>query len=126
MVKASIGLSKIHGFGLIARQSIKAGTLISKYQEGFDRLIPRKEYDALPESAREYLEVYSYWDHNINDSLVLMFPGDDDRFTNHSDTPNTRRDHYTLTAAVDINKGDEITCNYFEVERPRDEHSQNP
>ena len=60
MVKASIGVSKIHGFGLIARQSIKAGTLISKYQEGFDRLIPRKEYDALPESAREYLEVYSY------------------------------------------------------------------
>ena len=46
---------------------------------------------------------------------VFVLSGDDDRFTNHSDAPNTRYDGRRSVAVCYLTVGDEITCDYREL-----------
>lgn len=111
LVKASIGHSEIHRFGLIARQFIPRGTVIWKFQPGFDVEISKERLKELSATAREQVIYYAYY-HKTKKAFVLS--GDDDRFTNHANEPNTRS-HYDCTYAVrDIQEGEEITGDYRE------------
>ena len=44
-----------------------------------------------------------------------MLSSDDDRFTNHSDDPNTKCQGQSTFAVRDIQEGEEITNNYREL-----------
>lgn len=52
---------------------------------------------------------YAYFDH-VRNAFILS--GDDDRFTNHSDDPNTSHHDNEGYAVRDINAGEEITGDY--------------
>jgi hypothetical protein len=44
LIDARVGVSSIHGFGLIARESIPAGTGVWRFHSGLDRKISRQEF----------------------------------------------------------------------------------
>ncbi len=109
LVKTKIGISNIHGIGLFADEFIRQGTIIFKEDE-FTKKITESEFELLPPIQRNFIRTYSYFrDGFYHISL------DNDRFMNHSDTPNTLDIDDLTIANYDINIGDEITCNYNDI-----------
>ena len=110
LVKTKIGSSKISGIGLFADQFISKGTLIWKFQEGFDLLLSAQEMEKLSEPAKAQFINYAYLDTKRNQYLLCS---DDARFFNHSKNPNCddSKDDET-TSLQDITKGEELTVDY--------------
>ncbi len=114
LVPTTLGPSPIHGLGIFAARPIPAGTAIWTLDPVLDRIIPAARLALLPDHVRDYLEHYCEY-FPETDELVLS--GDDDRFTNHSDDPNTAPEGHnqpraTMIALRDIAAGEEITCDY--------------
>ncbi len=111
LVNARVGISNIHGLGLIAQEFIPKGTRIWQFQPGFDLMIGEAELSELSLTAQQQVRHYAFFD-PVRRSYVLS--GDDDRFTNHSDNSNTlEQGGYDSYAIRDIQPGEEITWNYF-------------
>jgi SET domain-containing protein len=78
-------------------------------------LFDTEEIEKLPQTTQDICRRYAYYDHN-NKKYVLC--GDDARFENHSDDPNTmgvypEGDAFGMDIATrDIQEGEEITCDY--------------
>ncbi len=115
-VNARAGVSTIHGLGLFAKEFIPSGTTIWEFMSGFDIEIPESSVETLSPPAQQQLRHYAEY---VAEQRLFVLSGDDDRFTNHSDTPNTRRrdvdGRQVVYAACDILAGEEITCDYREV-----------
>ena len=109
LVNARAGQSSIHGIGLIAQELIPKGTTIWTFKEGFDLVIPEQDLPLLSTAARDQVIWYAYYEEDL-ESYILS--SDDDRFTNHSDTPNTANKGDDTYALVDIHPGTELTCDY--------------
>lgn len=114
LVNARAGVSVIHGIGLIAREFIPVGTKMWVFQPAFDLALTVEELDELSPAAREQVLHYAWLDDEWG---RILLSGDDDRFTNHSETPNTRwegRSRSTV-AVRNILPDEEITFYYREL-----------
>jgi SET domain-containing protein len=112
LVNARRGPSLIQGTGLIAREFIPKGTQIWRFMPGFDVAIPEAELARLPPASRQQAIDWSYFDLRTR---TFVMSSDDDRFTNHSDSPNTAATLDGSIAIHDIHAGDEITIDYKEL-----------
>ena len=122
MVKTKLGPSKISGMGLFADQFILKGTLVWKFQEGFDLLLAEEEVEKLSEPAKEQFYNYAYLDKKHGKYLLCS---DDGRFFNHSDTHNCDERIDDLTTAVrDIEEGEELTVNYRDFYGDIENHTE--
>ncbi len=112
LVKTYLDKSPIDGIGLFAREDIEIGEKISEYDAWFNPLIRKSSYNSI---TKDFLRKYGVFEKvHIGYRLYL----DDERFMNHSDDPNTiQEDVNTCIAKVNIKKGEEITCNYKELEK---------
>jgi len=115
LVKAWVGESKIHGFGVIAHQFIPEGTVTWRLIPGIDVSLTMEELENLPPVVQDQVRYYGFFH---PDYQRHIFCADDDRFTNHSDDANQRfcGDHSVATR--DIHPGEELTDNYNEFGRP--------
>lgn len=122
MVKTQIGPSKISGIGLFADQFIPEGTVVWKFQEGFDLLLSKEQIDKLSKPAQIQFYNYSYLDKKYN---KYMLCSDDARFFNHSENFNCdERIDDTTTATKNIEIGDELTVNYKDFYGDINNHSE--
>ncbi|MGE0103362.1 MAG: SET domain-containing protein [Blastocatellales bacterium] len=114
LVNARVGISAIHGFGLIAQEFILKGTCIWRFQPGFDLLIVEEEFMTFSAPAQHQVRHYAFFDELRR---VYVLSNDDDRFTNHSEMPNSHIEmgegrEYKSYAIRNIHAGKEITCDY--------------
>lgn len=109
LVKTKLGISQIHGIGCFADEPISKGTLIWKFNALVDKKFSEKELHTLPTNIRNSLMEYMYKE---NGAYILC--GDNARFFNHSEDPNTDDsiDFPNTRAAKDILIGEEITSDY--------------
>jgi SET domain-containing protein len=111
LVMTKVDYSLTHQLGLFAAEPIPKGTVVWKYQEGFDRLLHQHTLPYLPWVAKQFVDRYFCFWRN-----VILVDGDDARFMNHSDDPNILADESGLCSAMkavrNIAKGDELTANY--------------
>lgn len=109
LVHTYLDKSPIHGIGLFAAESIEPGRPIWRFVPGFDLTIAPEVLDNLPVPVR--LQILRY---GVSCPLTKghLVSSDDDRFTNHSETPNTRLYCGCTYAIRFIEIGDEITVNY--------------
>jgi len=105
-VKTKLGPSSIHGIGLFADQYIPKDTLIFE-EDLFTFVISAELYDTLSNEAKSFLDSYGYYKNGIWKCSI-----DNDRFMNHSENPNTYESDTCTFAKVDIQEGEEITCDY--------------
>ncbi len=78
-------------------------------------MIPEASLGELPREMQNFVERYSYRNPEFPGQLVLET--DNGRFMNHSITPNVCfSDQYSGFAAFDIDAGEELTCDYNELE----------
>jgi len=108
-VKTYVGPSNIEGVGLFAAEFIPAGTLIFQEDE-YTKFITREDYSNMSEIQREFFDRYSYF---VNGLYKVSM--DNDRFTNHSSTPNTIDIGDVTVARLNIHKGEEITADYKDL-----------
>lgn len=116
LVKTKISQSKIHGIGLFADELIPKGTRIWQFEPGFDIEVDAKKFKQLPKTAQAKLINSDY-----NDGSIHVLLGDDARFVNHSDNPNTDGvlspdGHGYTIANRDILPGEEITTDYYDTD----------
>lgn len=113
LVNARMGPSRIHGMGLIAKQFIPAGTRVWELRPGFDVILTEEQLAELSPAAQEQVRYYCYGNYDPAQKVYIL-SSDDDRFTNHSDNPNTAmQESGRVTVAVrDIQPGEEITWDY--------------
>jgi hypothetical protein len=110
-VRTFIEKSQIHGFGLFAAENIPKGIVVWEYNPTIDKEISgfvagRIEF--------EFITKYSFYDKQLN---LWILSGDNDRFTNHSDNPNTGPDvEGKMVALKDIIIGEEITSDYYAID----------
>jgi uncharacterized protein len=112
-VNAKAGPSPTHRMGLIAQTLISKGSKVWGFMPGFDIIIPESELVCLSPTAQDQVVYWAYFDLTTRE---FVLSGDDDRFTNHADDPNTTilEDGCTI-ANRDIQAGEEITTNYYEL-----------
>lgn len=109
LIRAKVGISKIHGFGLIAQEFIPKGTVTWRLVPGFDCLFSEEELERFPQAVQDQVHHYGHYDPDL-DKYVLC--SDDARFTNHSAEPTELSWGDHSIAARDILPGEEITCDY--------------
>ncbi|MGO9171781.1 MAG: SET domain-containing protein [Rhodomicrobium sp.] len=115
LVRTILAPSDIEGLGLFAGQNIPKGTIVWKFVPGVDALFDDSEIESLPAVTQNICRRYSYLD-PASKKYVLC--GDDARFENHSENPNTAGAYPSGEpfgvdiATRDIHEGEEITCDY--------------
>ncbi len=118
MVKTKLQMSKIQGLGVFADQFIPRGTVVWKLHPQFDIQFPLSALDELPPYTRDRIMHFVYVDKRTGLAILCA---DDARFMNHSDTPNVRtvineNGEEVDIAIMDIQPGEEITCDYHEFD----------
>ena len=116
LVKTRIGPSTIHGIGLFAAEFIPKGTMTWRFDRSVDGIYTKSEVGRLPEPKHtEILGMHFAYLSKQTGRYVDC--GDDARFMNHADEPNTievvkEEEERPNVAARDIQKGEEITIDY--------------
>lgn len=110
-VKTYIDKSKIEGIGMFAGEFIAKGTLIWKFS-GLDTKYTEQEIKKMKLTKLEQL-YFKRYEFGIGEDLYI-FCSDNAKHCNHSDSPNTKG-YPEQYAVQDINIGEEITCNYGEI-----------
>jgi SET domain-containing protein len=113
LVSNYLGQSAIHGTGLFAGEDIAKGTKIWEFIPGLDVEMDEALLTHTNPNIARFLQRYSY-PHPEQQGRIIL-DGDNGRFMNHSENPNT---DFTQTkvgyARFDIPRGTEFTTNYNE------------
>ena len=122
LVRTLVKPSAISGLGLFADQAIPSGSVIWEFKSGEDRELTEQQLQEMEALEQRQIRHHTY--RCINSGLYILC-GDDARYMNHSDTPNTRDEtngafQGQTVASRDINPGEEITTNYFDYDTEAD------
>ena len=110
LIKTSVDRSAIHGNGVFASEPVAAGDTIWRFHPPFDQVFSEEQTKALPPAAKDFIDAYAYRSVQLGGKLVLS--GDNAKFLNHSDDPNTEERPFASVARRAIAVGEEITCDY--------------
>ncbi len=110
-VPTFVSASKIDGLGVFTTSPVSAGAVVWRFNPLIDVLIRPAQLFGLPDHVVQFLNKYSYQD----DELTLHIGVDNDRFINHSYTPNVGPGlDGTRIALDDIPERAELTEDYTE------------
>lgn len=103
--------------GLFADQFIPKGTVIWRFNPDLDRIYPKSLIKNSEDSFLiSFLKKYCYLDEDKKTPCYVLCV-DDARFMNHADDSNTSNGDGDQTISNrDIYRGEEITCNYYEID----------
>jgi hypothetical protein len=110
IVPAYLEKSEIHGFGVFANAFIPKGGKVWEFNPIFDVIISKEDYEALPQTVKEEVEVHCYqYEENGN----YLYESTIGKYMNHSAAPNLDFTQDGLGFALhDIQPGEELTCDY--------------
>lgn len=112
MVETELRPSTIHGTGVFLLQPVPRGGLIWRFDARIDRVYTPDEVASLPPHVQEFLTTYCTWRQDVG---LYVLCGDNGRYFNHSDTPNTVSNGISFGedhALRDLAAGEELTSDY--------------
>jgi len=119
-VYARIGLSRIHGVGVLAIRDIPAGAAVFRGEDERVRWVPRARVRRLPRELRRLYEDFAMvWGQRLGvpRTLNMLSVG---WYLNHSEQPNVEADDDGRFHALRrIRKGEELTADYRTFEDGR-------
>ena len=119
LVPCYLAASDIEGLGVFSRDTIRRGQLIWRFDPRIDRIIPRDSFSDADTRLSDFLSRYTYIP--PYDTNVCILDGDEGRYMNHSEMPNTDFSSIDAGYAVtDIPAGVELTCAYREFDTTAD------
>jgi len=108
VVKTKLKETKDKGIGLFADEFISKGEIWWKDTPEYDKIITKEEYNSYDVLQREFFDKYDF----IKKDGTMYMCVDNARFINHSDTPNTGNIGDDCLTLRDIQKDEELTCDY--------------
>lgn len=128
VVKGYTGPDSFGGIGLFAGEKIRKGTLVWQYNPSVTRFVSVEQYFSLSGDELEWVRRYSVPMASLEERpplIGLLVSEDISRHANHSDNANTAPISGLFDASIDpalqpeyalrdIQKGEEITCNYHQ------------
>lgn|SRR3989338_9782 len=108
MNSLSIQPSPIHGLGVFSERAFKPGEMVIDWKPCV-REVTASQLKEFPKVMKQFVHFRG------NKSVILQSPG---RYLNHSCNPNTKVIDGSDRAVRNIQKGDEITTNYFLLDIP--------
>lgn len=110
IVPTYLDKSPIHGFGVFASGFIPQGAKVWEFNPLFDICFTEDEFERLPESVREEVEVHLY---QPEESGLLYYESTMGKYMNHSREPNVDFSEVGVGWATrDIRPDEELTCDY--------------
>lgn len=119
LVPCYLAASQIEGLGVHSLEPIRRGQLIWRFDPRVDRMISLDSFSDADERLSDFLKRYTYIP--PHDTSVCILDGDEGRYMNHSERPNT--DFSSIDAGyalTDIAAGVELTCDYREFDTTAD------
>ena len=115
LISTYVAQSPIEGLGVFSDEFVPAGSLIWSLNPKFDIFVHETEIGALPPHMRSFIARFSY--PHLDQPGYRVVDLDNGRFMNHDLAPNTDfRVFDKGYALTDIERGEEITCNYHEFD----------
>lgn len=112
VIETYLDKSIIDGIGVFSKNDLPKGTIIWKFNPHLDRILYGNDHRSSIEMR--FLKKYAYYDIQLRHWILCV---DNDRFTNHSDDPNTGpNDAGEVYALRDIIAGEELTVNYWDID----------
>ncbi|MBK1735241.1 hypothetical protein CKO15_08070 [Halorhodospira abdelmalekii] len=108
-VRTKLEFSELHGIGVFALEPIKKGQLVIRHHPDFDFVFYDADMEKLPVAMREAIEYYGY---RYERGGFFIYNVDNERFLNHSESPNLRPGRRVMFAARDIEPDEELTVDY--------------
>ena len=113
LIRCYLAPSEIEGLGVFTAEAVAKGAPVWRFDDRFDRMIPKHDLERVTDHIRLFVERYGYDMPGWPDHLAL--DADEGRFMNHSDTPNLDFTAPDVGYALrDIAAGEELTCDYRE------------
>lgn len=115
-IKTYLASSSIDGIGVFADEFISCGSVIWRFQDGFDVIVNDDKFAGLPKIAQDWIIHYGYYNKSEGGYVLCM---DNAKYTNHSVAPNMKAVDKPITVETlsvttrDIHKGEEITEDYY-------------
>ena len=118
LIETYLKETKNKGIGLFTTNAIKKGDIIWKYNPILDKKITDVTFSFLTPAEQNFLNFYASHEQDKCWHISL----DNDRFINHSNTPNVTYEHGVGEALRDINPNEEITADYrlFDIDCAKD------
>jgi hypothetical protein len=92
---------------------VRAGTHVWRFEPLFDKTIREVDLARFPEHVREHIVIHA---EHFPELGVYRLSSDEDKYMNHSATPNLRvTEEDFLVAIRDIAVGEELTIDYGEI-----------
>lgn len=114
LVRCRASFSDLEGLGVFACEPIAAGQPVWRLEPQLDRLLPEEAVSRLSAAQQEFFQRYAYFDRH---RAALVLCCDDARFMNHSPTPNVSEVRDDVCVALsDIASGEELTCDYHQLD----------
>lgn len=111
LIETTVGPSEIHGLGCFAAEFVPEGRVIWKLDRRIDQIFYESRLHTFPPSLQTFFQFHGFVSTYFWRRCVVL-SGDNDRFMNHSDTPNVARHRATR----DIEVGEELTCDYWQFD----------
>jgi SET domain-containing protein len=112
LIDTYLDKSPIEGIGVFTKMRLPKGTITWRFNPHLDRIL--YEHDTYSIAEHLFLQKYAYYDLQLKHWILCV---DNDRFTNHSDTPNTGpNEKGEVVTLRDIEVGEELTIDYWEID----------
>jgi len=112
LVRHFVKPSPIHGLGVFLLQTVPAGMVVWRYDPMFDIEISAH---TVAKFQQEEAETIFHHAEYLTERQIFRLGNDADIFMNHSYWPSLLDRGDEMVASQDLEVGDELTCNYCEV-----------
>ena len=108
-IETFVDKSPIEGLGVFTKNFVKKGEVVWQFNHCFDIVFSREKIEKMTDVELRLMEQYAWMD--SDGSYILSV--DNDRFMNHSSTPNVVNASEDISVASrDILPGEELTADY--------------
>jgi uncharacterized protein len=126
-VRTYLDRSPLHGIGLFTSERIMAGSIVWEFNPAVDLVYSLVQWDLLKASitAQSFMNLVRL---SYKEAGNIYFCMDNAQFMNHSEThPNVAHgsSKNKMHAVRDIEKGEELLCNYLSYSDSDDYHVRN-
>tara|TARA_S200002703_G_scaffold151840_1_gene151654 strand:- start:956 stop:1306 length:351 start_codon:yes stop_codon:yes gene_type:complete len=112
LVNTYLNKSKIHGIGVFSKENIKQKEIVTKELPQFEFHFNQNELPKMPLAFANFINEYAF-ESNL-DKNILILGIDNEKYMNHSDTPNIDENGYALK---DIKIDEELTVDYKKIDK---------
>lgn len=109
LVEHFVAPSPVHGLGVFSRRFVPKGALVWAVHPAIDREIEQAELRSFPPHVRTLIQTHSEY---MPEREIFRLSADGAYYMNHSNTPNLVDTGDEMFAAIDIQPGDELFCDY--------------